>query len=326
MKNEYCKDSKKYCIYAKRNEANDFMKKHTLVILAAGMGSRYGGLKQLDKMSDEGDTIIDFSLYDAIEAGFKKVVFIIRESFKEEFVAIYNKKLAGKIEVAYVCQELDKIPEGYPVSPDRVKPWGTGHATLQVKGEVTGNFVVINGDDFYSAGAFQTIVKELDHLNENSYDMCMVAYRLNNTISENGFVSRGECFVNENQELTDVIERTHIEKIDGEIQRKEADGTFVPMSANSKVSMNFWGFTPKYLEVLEEMFQDFLKERSLELKSEFFIPTVVNEIIQSKRGTVKVLTSDANRMGVTYAEDRPLVVNEIKRLKEEGIYPVNLWT
>jgi choline kinase len=301
------------------------MKKHTLVILAAGMGSRYGGLKQLDQMSDEGDTIIDFSLYDAIEAGFKKVVFIIRESFKEEFFAIYNEKLKEKIEVAYVCQELDNIPAGYPVSSERIKPWGTGHATLQVRGEVEGNFVVINGDDFYSAGAFQTIIKELDNLKVNSYNMCMIAYKLSNTISENGFVSRGECFVNENQELTDVIERTHIEEVDGKIQRKEADGAFVPMAENSNVSMNFWGFTPKYLEVLEEMFQDFLKERSMELKSEFFIPTVVNEIIQSKRGTVKVLTSDAKWMGVTYAEDRPLVVKEIKRLKEEGIYPINLW-
>ena len=239
--------------------------------------------------------------------------------------AIYNEKLEGKIEVAYVCQELDNIPEGYPVSSERVKPWGTGHATLQVKSVVEGNFVVINGDDFYSAGAFQTIVKELDNLKVNSYNMCMVAYELSNTISENGFVSRGECFVNENQELTDVIERTHIEEVDGKIQRKEADGTFVPMAENSNVSMNFWGFTPKYLEVLEEMFQDFLKERSMELKSEFFIPTVVNEIIQSKRGTVKVLTSDAKWMGVTYSEDRPLVVKEIKSLKEEGIYPVNLW-
>jgi UTP-glucose-1-phosphate uridylyltransferase len=301
------------------------MKKHTLVILAAGMGSRYGGLKQLDQMSDEGDTIIDFSLYDAIEAGFKKVVFIIRESFKEAFVAVYNEKLKGKIEVAYVCQELDNIPGGYPVSPERVKPWGTGHATLQVKGVVDGNFVVINGDDFYSAGAFQTIVKELDNLKEDSYNMCMVAYKLSNTISENGSVSRGECFVNENQELTDVIERTHIEEVDGKIQRKEVDGTFVPMADNSIVSMNFWGFTPKYLEVLEAMFQVFLKEKSMELKSEFFIPTVVNEIIQSKRGTVKVLTSDAKWMGVTYAEDRPLVVKEIKRLKEKGMYPVNLW-
>ena len=173
--------------------------KHTLVILAAGMGSRYGGLKQLDTMSDEGDTIIDFSLYDAIEAGFKKVVFIVRKSFLDEFKSIYDTKLKGKIEVAYVCQELDKIPAGYEVSTERVKPWGTGHATLMVKGEVEGNFIVINGDDFYSKGAFKTIIKELDSLDQNSNDMCMVGYNLKNTISENGFVSRGECFVNDQQ-------------------------------------------------------------------------------------------------------------------------------
>ena len=172
------------------------MKKHTLVVLAAGMGSRYGGLKQLDTMSDEGDTIIDFSLYDAIDAGFSKVVFIIREEFKERFVEIFDEKLKGKIEVAYVFQELHKIPSGYEVHPDRVKPWGTGHATLMAQEEVAGNFCVINGDDFYSRGAFQTMIQELDSLDPDSYDMCMVGYSLKNTLSDNGFVSRGECFVN----------------------------------------------------------------------------------------------------------------------------------
>lgn len=301
------------------------MNKHTLVILAAGMGSRYGGLKQLDTMSDEGDTIIDFSLYDAIEAGFKKVVFIVRESFLKDFKEIYDKKLEGKIEVAYVCQELDKIPAGYEVSPERVKPWGTGHATLMVKGEVEGNFIVINGDDFYSKGAFRTIIKELDVLDANSYNMCMVGYNLQNTISENGFVSRGECFVNDSNELTHIIERTHIEKVNGSIQRKDDDGNFVPMAENSTVSMNFWGFTPKYLDALEEDFKSFLAERSTELKSEFFIPTVVNNLLAAKKGTVKVLTSDAKWMGVTYAEDRPLVVDAIAQLKKDAIYPRDLW-
>ncbi len=301
------------------------MKKHTLVILAAGMGSRYGGLKQLDGMSKEGDTIIDFSLYDAIEAGFKKVVFIIRESFKEDFKKMYDARLKGKVEVDYVCQEIDKIPSGYNVDPERVKPWGTGHATLMVKDVVDGNFIVINGDDFYSKGAFKTIIKELDNLDVNSYEMCMVGYKLVNTISENGFVSRGECFVNEENQLTNVIERVHIEKVNGEVQRKDEEGNFVPMREDAIVSMNFWGFTPKYLEALEEDFKGFLKERSMEMKSEFFIPTVVNDIINSKRGNVKVLTSDAKWMGVTYAEDRPIVVNEVNKLKEEGVYPIDLW-
>lgn len=301
------------------------MKKHTLVVLAAGMGSRYGGLKQLDTMSDEGDTIIDFSLYDAIEAGFSKVVFIIREAFKERFVEIFDEKLKGKIEVAYVFQELHKIPSGYEVHPDRVKPWGTGHATLMAQEEIAGNFCLINGDDFYSRGAFQAMIQELDSLDENSYDMCMVGYNLKNTLSDNGFVSRGECFVNNANELIEITERLHIERVDGKILRKDESGALVSMLENTIVSMNFWGFTPKYLEVVEEAFHLFLKERSLELKSEFFIPSVVNTILKSKLGKVKVLTSDAKWMGVTYAEDRATVVQEVARLKKESIYPQNLW-
>ncbi len=301
------------------------MKKHTLVVLAAGMGSRYGGLKQLDTMSDEGDTIIDFSLYDAIEAGFSKVVFIIREEFKERFVEIFDEKLKGKIEVAYVFQELYKIPSGYEVHPDRVKPWGTGHATLMAQEEVAGNFCVINGDDFYSRGAFQTMIQELDSLDPDSYDMCMVGYSLKNTLSDNGFVSRGECFVNNVHELIEIIERLHIERVGGKILRKDESGALVLMSESTVVSMNFWGFTPKYLEVVAEAFHLFLKERSFELKSEFFIPSVVNKILESKLGKVKVLTSDAKWMGVTYAEDRATVVQEVARLKKEGIYPKNLW-
>ena len=301
------------------------MKKHTLVVLAAGMGSRYGGLKQLDTMSDEGDTIIDFSLYDAIEAGFSKVVFIIRQEFKERFVEIFDEKLKGKIEVAYVFQELHKIPSGYEVHPDRVKPWGTGHATLMAQEEIAGNFCLINGDDFYSRGAFQTMIQELDSLDENSYDMCMVGYNLKNTLSDNGFVSRGECFVNNANELIEITERLHIERVDGEILRKDESGALVSMLENTIVSMNFWGFTPKYLEVVEEAFHLFLKERSLELKSEFFIPSVVNTILKSKLGKVKVLTSDAKWMGVTYSEDRATVVQEVARLKKESTYPKNLW-
>tara|TARA_B110000967_G_scaffold103302_1_gene105958 strand:- start:15574 stop:16482 length:909 start_codon:yes stop_codon:yes gene_type:complete len=301
------------------------MKKHTLVVLAAGMGSRYGGLKQLDAMSDEGDTIIDFSLYDAIDAGFSKVVFIIREEFKERFVQNFDEKLKGKIEVAYVFQELHKIPSGYEVHPDRVKPWGTGHATLMAQEEIAGNFCVINGDDFYSRGAFQTMTQELDSLDADSYDMCMVGYNLKNTLSDNGFVSRGECFVNNANELIEITERLHIERVGGKILRKDESGALVSMSENTVVSMNFWGFTPKYLKVVAEAFHLFLKERSFELKSEFFIPSVVNKILESKLGKVKVLTSDAKWMGVTYAEDRASVVQEVARLKKEDIYPKNLW-
>ncbi len=302
------------------------MDKFTLVVLAAGMGSRYGGLKQMDTMSAEGDTIIDFSLYDAIQAGFKKVVFIVREEFINQFKEKFEDKLQGKIEIEYVCQELDKVPSGYPIHPERKKPWGTGHALLVTKEVVKDNFVVINGDDFYSREAFETIIKELGKLDKNSHDMCMVGFNLDKTISENGYVSRGQCYVNEKQELTDVVERTHIEQIDGKIFRKDDAGTLVEMEDNTTVSMNFWGFTPRFLEALEYDFVSFMKERSEELKSEFFIPTVVNNIIQSKKGAVKVLKSDAKWYGVTYAEDKPVVSNAIAELKDKKVYPKDLWS
>jgi len=301
------------------------MKKYTLVVLAAGMGSRYGGLKQMDTMSKEGDTIIDFSLYDAIEAGFKKVVFVVREAFLDQFKAKFDAKLNGKIEVAYVCQELNKIPLGYPVHPERKKPWGTGHAVLVTKEVVKDNFVVINGDDFYSREAFITIIKALEKLDENTADMCMVGFNLGKTISDNGYVSRGQCYVNENNELTDVVERTHIEKIEGNIFRKDENDDLIEMEENTTVSMNFWGFTPKYLDALERDFVAFMQERSEELKSEFFIPTVVNNQIQSGAGVVKVLKSDAQWYGVTYAEDKPVVTKAIQTLKDKKIYPIELW-
>ncbi|ANW96510.1 nucleotide-diphospho-sugar transferase [Wenyingzhuangia fucanilytica] len=302
------------------------MNTYTLVILAAGMGSRYGGLKQMDTMSEDGDTIIDFSIYDAIQAGFTKVVFIVRKDFIDQFKEIFDKKLAGKIEVEYVCQEIDKVPAGYPIHPERVKPWGTGHALLMTKGVVKDNFIVINGDDFYSKEAFKSIIDELSKLDKDSHNMCMVGYSLDKTISENGYVSRGQCYVNEKHELTDVVERTHIEKVGDEILRKDSEGNLVTMKKDTIVSMNFWGFTPKFLEALEHDFEDFMKERSAELKSEFFIPTVVSNVIHANKGVVKVLTSDAKWYGVTYAEDKPVVTNAIAKLKEDGVYPKSLWS
>lgn len=302
------------------------MNRYELVVLAAGMGSRYGGLKQMDTMSDEGDTIIDFSIYDAIEAGFTKVVFIVREDFIDEFKSIFDKKLEGKIEVEYVCQEIDKVPSGYPIHPERTKPWGTGHALLMTKDVVKDNFIVINGDDFYSKEAFKSIITELANLDKNSHDMCMVGYSLDKTISENGYVSRGQCYVNDEQELTDIIERTHIEKIDDKILRKDNEGNLITMDNDTIVSMNFWGFTPKFLEELEHEFDAFMKERSSELKSEFFIPTVVSNVIHANKGVVKVLTSEAKWYGVTYAEDKPVVTKAISNLKKNGVYPKYLWS
>lgn len=301
------------------------MNKFTLVVLAAGMGSRYGGLKQMDTMSKVGDTIIDFSLYDAIDAGFKKVVFIVRNQFIDQFREKFDQKLAGKIEVEYVCQELDKIPSGFPVDPDRKKPWGTGHALLVAKEVIDDNFIVINGDDFYSREAFKTIIVELSKLDKDSYNMCMVGFNLDKTISENGYVSRGQCYVNDQNELTDIIERTHIEKIGGKIYRKDEEEKLIEMDKDTTVSMNFFGFTPKFLECLEQDFVGFMQERSKELKSEFFIPTVVNNIIQSKKGVVKVLKSDAKWYGVTYSEDKPVVTKAVETLKNNKVYPELLW-
>jgi UTP-glucose-1-phosphate uridylyltransferase len=298
--------------------------KKTLVILAAGMGSRYGGLKQMDKMTKEGDTIMDFSIYDAIQSGFSKVVFVIRESFKQEFVELFDAKLKGKIEVAYVCQELDRVPAGF-FNPERVKPWGTAHAILCSKEAVQDNFVVINADDFYSRGAFETISKHMDNMQSNRYDMAMVGYKLINTVSDNGYVSRGQCYVNEKNELDTVIERTQIEKKDKGLVYKTDEGNMGSIANDTVVSMNFWGFTPKIFEALESQFKDFLDSAGQELKSEFFIPTVVNNIIQSDKGHVEVLTSDAKWLGVTYSEDKPVVEEAIKHLKDTGEYPKDLW-
>lgn len=298
--------------------------KPTLVVLAAGMGSRYGGLKQMDTFTNEGETIIDFSLYDAIQAGFGKVVFIIRKSFEVAFKAIFNKKLAGKIEVAYVFQELDIVPEKY-IDPQRVKPWGTGHALLMTKDVVNENFAIINADDFYSRHAFYSIAEHLRNTDKNSYDFSMVAYSLKNTVSDNGYVSRGECTVDENGFLTEVTERVRIEKIAGILKSETENGTMIPIDENCTVSMNFWGFTPKCFEFGHELFLDFLAENKGKLKAEFYLPTIVNKMLASKKVSVKVLQSDSKWFGVTYSEDKETAQKEIHKLKENNTYPIKLW-
>ncbi|WP_139958471.1 nucleotidyltransferase family protein [Flavicella sediminum] len=298
--------------------------KPALVILAAGMGSRYGGLKQMDSFTPEGDTIIDFSIYDALQAGFGKFVFIIRKSFEKEFKEIFNKKLEGKAEVAYVYQELENVPKAY-VNPDRKKPWGTGHALLMAKDAISENFAIINADDFYGREAFEVMAASLAKKEQTSYDFNMMAYLLKNTVSDHGFVSRGECQVDKNGYLTDVTERTHIEKINGELKRKDGKGNFVAIDEDTIVSMNFWGFTPKCFEFGTELFMQFLEEEKSNLKSEFFIPSVVNEILKSGKATVEVLKSNAKWFGVTYQEDKPIVKSALSQLKEEAVYPKNLW-
>jgi dTDP-glucose pyrophosphorylase len=298
--------------------------KPTLVILAAGMGSRYGGLKQMDTFTPEGDTIIDFSLFDAIQAGFGKVVFIIRESFEKEFKAIFNKKLTGKVEVEYVYQELENVPEKY-INPQRVKPWGTGHALLMTKGIVKENFAIINADDFYSRPAFDAIAEQLRNTDENSYDFSMVAYSLKNTISDNGYVSRGECTVDENGFLTDVTERVRIEKIDGILKSEDKNENMVSIDQDTTVSMNFWGFTPKCFEFGNELFLEFLEKNKKNLKAEFYLPTIVNKMLESEKASVKVLESDSKWFGVTYSDDKEKAQKEITKLKENGVYPTKLW-
>jgi len=300
------------------------MKKPTLVILAAGVGSRYGGLKQLDTFSKQGDTILDFSIYDAIQAGFGKVVFIIRKSIEDDFKSFFNEKLKGKIEVEYVFQELDKIPVKFQDN-QREKPWGTGHALLMTKDVVKENFAVINADDFYGREAYKVMADTLNKIDTKSNEFNMMGYVLKNTISDYGFVSRGECKVDEKGFLIGLTERTQIEKVDGVLKFKDDDGEMKPISEETTVAMNFFGFTPKYFELSNQLFEEFLEKNYKEPKAEFFIPSVVNHLIVNELGSMEVLKSNARWFGVTYKEDKEYVTSEIQKLKDNGTYPVNLW-
>lgn len=300
------------------------MNKPTLVVLAAGIGSRYGGLKQLDTFTPQGDTILDFSIYDAIQAGFGKVVFIIRKSIEDDFKAFFNNKLEGKIEVEYVYQEIENIPDRFKDN-NRQKPWGTGHALLMAKDAVNENFAVINADDFYGKEAFEVMAESLRTIDEKSTKFNMMGYVLKNTVSDHGFVSRGECQVDENGNLTGITERTHIEKVDGVLKFKDENGDLNSISEETIVSMNFFGFTPKYFEVSESLFERFLEENYKEPKAEFFIPLAVNHVIVTNIATMEVLKSNARWFGVTYKQDKEYVTSEILKLKEKNIYPAKLW-
>ncbi len=302
----------------------EITKKPTLVILAAGIGSRYGGLKQLDTFTPSGDTIMDFSIFDAVQAGFGKIVFIIRKNIEKEFKEVFGKKLLGIAEVDYVFQEIDYVPAQYQ-NPERSKPWGTGHALLMAKDIVKENFAIINADDFYGKEAFEVMAKTLSHTDPNSYDFSTMAYLLKNTISDYGFVSRGECEVDDKGYLTDVTERTHIEKIDGKLMCKDEKGDFIPIDEDTIVSMNFWGFTPKCFEFGSQLFDKFLEENKGNLKAEFYIPSVVNEILKSGKAKVKVLKSNSKWFGVTYKEDKEIVQEKIEKLLEQNSYPSKLW-
>jgi len=300
--------------------------KPTLLVLAAGMGSRYGSLKQIDPVGPSGETIIDYSIYDAIRAGFGKVVFIIRKSFEQDFKDIFISKLQSHIPVEYVFQEIDKVPEGLKVSPDRTKPWGTAHAVLMAKDVIHEPFAVINGDDFYGSGAFQTMADYLNSLTpETQTQYSLVGYQVGNTMSENGTVSRGICIEDENQFLVSVTERHHIQYAQGGIVFKNEDDSFVFLKSDDLVSMNFWGFTPEYFEQTELMFSDFVKANYDSIKAEFYIPFAIDNLINSKSASVQVLRSDAKWFGVTYKEDKPLVIEKLAQLIKAGVYPAKLW-
>lgn len=298
--------------------------KPTLFVLAAGMGSRYGGLKQIDGLGPSGETIMDYSVYDALRAGFGKVVFVIRKDFEEAFRKAVISKYADKVPCEVCFQSVDSVPEGCTYNPERTKPWGTNHAVLMAKDLIKEPFAVINADDFYGRESFQVLADYLKSVEGTTGKYCMVGYRVANTLSENGSVSRGVCATDENGYLTDVVERTKIEKVGDKIIYTE-DGVDTEISPNSPVSMNMWGFTPEYFDYVEKAFVEFLKTRGQELKSEFYIPTLVNDMIRSGEATCKVLDTTSKWFGVTYAEDRPQVVMKINNLVKEGIYPEKLF-
>ncbi len=305
------------------------MNEPILVIMAAGMGSRYGGLKQIDPVDPQEQIIMDYSVYDAMKAGFKKFVFVIKEMIDKDFKEVIGNRIEKVAEVHYAYQELHKIPDVIEMPAERVKPWGTGHAILCAKEFLDAPFAVINADDFYGRDAF---VKLYDFLKNTEVSdpmqISMVGYVLENTLTDNGHVARGVCVVDDNNYLQKIDERTMIQKIDGQAHFSEDGGeTFTPVSNTAPVSMNMWGFPLAYLKALEVKFPEFLKKTVVEnpLKGEFFLPMVVDELLQAKEATVKVLHSDDKWFGVTYKEDKPTVMAGIQALKDAGLYPDKLW-
>ncbi|MBO4761103.1 MAG: nucleotidyltransferase [Bacteroidales bacterium] len=311
------------------------MKKPTLLVLAAGMGSRYGGLKQMDGVGPDGETIIDYSIHDAVEAGFGKVVYIVREYFREQFEEIVREKYrnvrcadGSPIEFVFVTQELDKIPAGFETNPEREKPWGTAHALLMAKDVINEPFAVINGDDFYGKESFRILGDWLRAHSDTEGVYSIVGFELENTLSESGGVSRGVCFYDKDNILTGIAEHLNI--------AKEADGvvygdnsvngeTHVRLEGKSLCSMNMWGFTPDYFTKSEEVFKIFLKEYGKELKKEFYIPYAIDNIVKSGKGRCEVISTPSRWFGVTYKEDRPAVVAKFKELADKGVYPSPLY-
>lgn len=302
--------------------------KPSLVIMAAGMGSRYGGLKQIDPVGPSGELIIEYSVYDALRAGFDKIVFVIKRSIERDFLEMIGNRIANYCDTAYVFQEVTALPDGKLVPEGRSKPWGTGHATLICREMVAGPFAVINADDFYGATSFDAIARYLSGLQvaESSANYCMVGYSLENTLTENGHVARGVCEVDSQGYLTDVCERTRIEKFGQNAKYSEDEGkTWTKLVINSTVSMNLWGFTPSIFTELETSFRQFLVQMKNPQKDEFFLPEVVNHLLKTKQAMVKVIPTNERWVGVTYREDKPVVEQYIQGLVRTGLYPENLW-
>ena len=302
--------------------------KPTLLLLAAGMGSRYGGLKQLDGLGPNGETIMDYSIYDAIKAGFGKIVFVIRKDFEKDFKEKILSKYEGHIPAELVFQSLDALPEGFTVPEGREKPWGTNHAVMMAKDVIKEPFCVINCDDFYNRDSFMVLGKFLAELPENAKNTyAMVGFRVGNTLSENGTVARGVCSTDESGLLITVVERTEIMRVDGKVCYKDEQGQWVAIADNTPVSMNMWGFTPDYFEYSEAYFKEFLADEKnrTNLKAEFFIPLMVNKLVNDKTATVKVLDTTSKWFGVTYSADREGTVERIQSLVNEGVYPAKLF-
>lgn len=305
------------------------MKKPVLVIMAAGMGSRYGGLKQIDPIDDEGHIMMEFSIYDAIKAGFEKVVFIIKHEIEEDFKAAIGDKMAEHIEVEYVYQELDKIPAGYTVPEGRVKPWGTGHAVLCCKDVIDGPFVVLNADDYYGSTAFKLIYDYLTSTqDDDKYRYTMVGYELDKTLTENGHVARGVCELDEENFLVNIVERTRIErKEDGPAYTEDDGKTWTSLPKDGVVSMNIWGFSNSILQELEERFTKFLDKSLKEdpLTLEYFLPSVIHDLLKEDKASAYVSKTSDQWHGVTYQEDKETVAQAINKLKADGKYPNKLW-
>ncbi|MFP4060695.1 MAG: sugar phosphate nucleotidyltransferase [Bacteroidales bacterium] len=300
------------------------MAKPTLLILAAGMGSRYGSLKQVDKLGPSGETIIEYSIFDALRAGFGKIVVVIRREIEDDFREFF-KKLEGKVEIEYVYQELDNIPAGLSVPGDRKKPWGTAHAVLVAADTINTPFGVVNADDFYGKEAYETMGQHLQKIDNNSVEYCMIGYPLKNTLSDFGTVSRGVCETNESGNLVEVVERTKIGKDKGTIYFEDEKNTRHTLTGEELVSMNFWGFAPTVFDYLNDEFTAFINANINNPKAEFYIPTLIQALIEKNQAITKVYKTPSPWFGVTYKEDKPAAVNKLQELHDKGVYPGSLW-